>query len=130
MADLPTNSTTGGPESAGDELAEVAIQIETGKSSTGRDNIPNAIGIHEALSNGLADFVTIHYRNPRLDEGRVSRLILGETARKLTIDCLGDILPDDGSREISSEKANKFHELLLDVYFGLIGRADSFQMLP
>jgi hypothetical protein len=126
MTDLPTTNKTGVPESAESELTEVAIQIGTGKSSIGREQIPNAIKIHEALSAGSADFVTIHYRNPRLDEGRLSRLILGETARKLTIDCLGNILPEDRSRRISSEDANKFHELLLDVYFGLIGRADSF----
>ncbi|MGH9428139.1 MAG: hypothetical protein ACRD2L_17790 [Terriglobia bacterium] len=79
--------------------------------------------LEPCMADGRVSFVTIHYRNPALEEGRLSRLAVGKTARERTIASLGEILEDSSN---ITNLVSRFHDRLLDVYFGLIGRSDSF----
>jgi|GEM_PF-3723943 hypothetical protein len=107
-------------QAAGALLDELVNQVITPGTRNANLN-STAKAFSKALRN--AGFLTIHFRNPLIDEGRMTRLILGKLGRKLTIKNLRVIL---GNRSVSEVQANKFHDHLLDIYFGLIGRSDSF----
>jgi hypothetical protein len=124
---MTTLTTFNKTEPALKDLEEVAARIEG--RWTGPENSKLTSTINEfsrVLKSREAAFLTIHFRNPFIDEGRYTRIILGDEGRERTIYCLREILGSVRETNISPEEANKFHDHLLDIYFGLIGRADSF----
>jgi len=107
-------------------LKDLTKQIKKGgrvSRTSHRIVIDFAPKFSKALSE--AGFLTIHFRSPLIDEGRYTEFIPNRATEIATATALKNILRL-AHKDMNAAKVQAFHQHFLHVYFGLIGRSDSF----